>query len=182
MGGPGVLLICSCPPGEPLPAHQDPGGLLLLRVGAAGGARGPRSLLCGDGRGHDRGHLVSGAELGAEPIPSATTIWGGCIQPWCWCVPNVIIMWGAVPISWAGMSQVLTTTLRSCVSYCCVPGATATWGACSFGKSQVPPQLGGQVPFLVLRNSSTHQSGSQCLGVPSGAWGVTWCLRVSWGA
>lgn len=57
-----------CPPtpvplGEPLPEDQDPRGLLLLRVRAAGGPRRPRPLLCGDGRGHDRGHLVSNVSL-----------------------------------------------------------------------------------------------------------------------
>lgn len=45
--------------GKPLPADQDPGGLLLLCVRAAGGQGRPRPLLCGDGPGHDRGHLVS---------------------------------------------------------------------------------------------------------------------------
>lgn len=73
LGRPGALLTCLCPSGEPLPAHQDPGGLLLLCVRAARGARGPRSLLCGDGCRHDRGHLVSGAEPGAVPVPSATS-------------------------------------------------------------------------------------------------------------
>lgn len=45
--------------GEPLSADQDPGRLLLLRVWAARGEGWPRPLLCGDGGGHDRGHLVS---------------------------------------------------------------------------------------------------------------------------
>lgn len=183
MGGPGALLTCSCPPGEPLPAHQDPGRLLLLRVGAAGGARGPRTLLRGDGRRHDRGHLVSGAEPGAVPVPSATTAWGlhltllcpspglahlwchhdlgGCTQPWCWHVPSA------------------TTTLRGCVWHWCVPGATATWRGCDFpssGKSQVPPQLEGRVPFLVLAHPQYSSVWVPVLGGAMGCLGAPWCL------
>lgn len=52
--------------GEPLSADQDPGRLLLLCVWAAGGQGRPRPLLCGDGPGHDRGHLVSYCTGGAR--------------------------------------------------------------------------------------------------------------------
>lgn len=45
--------------GKSLPEDQDLRGLLLLRVRIARGPDRPRPLLCGDGGGHDRGHLVS---------------------------------------------------------------------------------------------------------------------------
>lgn len=47
------------PEGEPLPPHQDPGGLLLLRVRPHPAQGRPRALLRGDGPGHDRHHHVS---------------------------------------------------------------------------------------------------------------------------
>lgn len=64
------------PLGKSLPEDQDLRGLLLLCVGAAGGPGRPCPLLCGDGGGHDRGHLVSGApprslELRVPPPASA---------------------------------------------------------------------------------------------------------------
>ena len=42
-----------------MPAHQDLGRLLLLRLRAAGPLRRPRQEHGGDGPGHDRRHLVS---------------------------------------------------------------------------------------------------------------------------
>ena len=45
--------------GQQLPAHQDPGRLLLLRLGAARAEPRPRQELRRDGTGHDRRDLVS---------------------------------------------------------------------------------------------------------------------------
>ncbi len=42
-----------------MPAHQDLGRLLLLRLRAAGPLRRPRQEHRGDGTGHDRRHIVS---------------------------------------------------------------------------------------------------------------------------
>ena len=49
----------SLPLGQQLPAHQDPWGLLLLRLGPARAQPRPRQELRRDGPGHDRRHLVS---------------------------------------------------------------------------------------------------------------------------
>ena len=57
--GPSVSLTCRLPKGEPLPAHQDPRGLLLLRVRPDPAQERPRPLLRGDGPGHDRHYHVS---------------------------------------------------------------------------------------------------------------------------
>lgn len=73
------------PEGEPLPPHQDPGGLLLLRVRPHPAQGRPRALLRGDGPGHDRHHHVSvrrprprGPQ--APPVP-ADHLCRGCRQP-----------------------------------------------------------------------------------------------------
>ena len=64
--------------GEPLPPHQDPGRLLLLRVGPHSAQDRPRPLLRGDGPGHDRHHHVSagGGALGRGRPDCATWVTG----------------------------------------------------------------------------------------------------------
>lgn len=54
--------------GKPLSTYQDFGGLLLLRVWTAWTPSRPCPLLCGDGRRHDRGHLVSSNSLGMRAV------------------------------------------------------------------------------------------------------------------
>lgn len=49
--------------GKSLPEDQDLRRLLLLCVRVAGGPGRPCPLLCGDGGGYDRGHLVSSTPL-----------------------------------------------------------------------------------------------------------------------
>lgn len=124
-GGPKAPLTCPSPspPGEPLPPHQDPGGLLLLRVRAAGGTRGPRALLRGDGGRHDRGHLVSGAEH------------GGRASARCWHIPGATAtVGGAVPDSGAGMSLVPLQLGGLCPS----PVLAHPW--CSPGRGAAVPR------------------------------------------
>lgn len=71
--------------GEPLPPHQDPGRLLLLRVGPHSAQDRPRPLLRGDGPGHDRHHHVSagGGALWAGPARLCRVGHGccGCREP-----------------------------------------------------------------------------------------------------
>ena len=60
--------------GEPLPTHQDPGRLLLLRVRPHAAQDRPCPLLRGDGPGHDRHHHVS-ALWGARPAVRPALSW-----------------------------------------------------------------------------------------------------------
>ena len=55
----GFALCASLSVEERVPAHQDPGGLLLLCVGSAGPHVLPRQELCSDGPGHVHRHQVS---------------------------------------------------------------------------------------------------------------------------
>ena len=57
------------PAGEPLPADQAAGRLLLLRVRAATCQGRPRALLCRDGAAHDQGDTVCAAENRGTVIP-----------------------------------------------------------------------------------------------------------------
>lgn len=82
------------PLGKSLPEDQDLRGLLLLCVGAAGGPGRSCPLLCGDGRGHDRGYLVSSA----PPRPSGTE--GAPADSYPLACPQDFFSVVAISLSW----------------------------------------------------------------------------------